>query len=214
MVPHNWCMAPEERMARGVATPLLLFIGSQPVFDGCMEHICLADRPDQYNVSWLQTFNLDKALTQRNLSLRESMMKYKDMTSVSEQISYALVDYASNLQSSLQQLDEMIANSGDGWLLGSGDWYDPCVDRQGIINTIIVFMVFFLVCAIVPFDYFLQRRTQGRGVAGAHVVAYEQVPCFKPKHVTTICAWPCAHTCMQWQNHICKGSASGKFGMW
>jgi hypothetical protein len=187
-------------MARGVATPLLLFVGSQPVFDGCMEQVCLAVKPDQYNVSWLQSFNLDKALTHRSLSLRDSMMKYKDMTSVSEQISYALADYASNLQSSLQQLDELIADSGDGWLLGSGDWYDPCVDRQGIINTIIIFMVFFLVCAVILFDYFLIRRTQGRAVACAQamLVVYKKLPCCTPEHVATICAWPCAHTTMPW----------------
>ncbi len=69
--------------------------------------------------------------------------------------------YAANFRQTLSKMDIVVAEAGDGWLLGSGSWYDPCVDRLGIFNTLVAFVVFFLLMCVVVFDYFLQRRTSG-----------------------------------------------------
>lgn len=150
----------------GVVTPMVLYVGSQPKFGKCMEEICLSDTPDQYNVSWVQSFNLDSSLATQGRSFRDVLASLD----LAELVRFGRDDYiygnltlkhAEYFQSTLQNLDGVVRNASDGWLLGSGSWYDPCVDRQGTINTIVVFAVFFLLVCVVVYDYLLQRRTSG-----------------------------------------------------
>jgi hypothetical protein len=143
---------------------MLLYVGDQPNFDTCLENICLAERPDQYNISWVQSFNLDSALSTQGRSSR-AILAGLDLANLFESPQYLLGNltyaYEENFRRTLNDLDQVVAEASDGWLLGSGSWYDPCVDRKGTINTIIVFVVFFFLICVVVFDYFLQRRTSG-----------------------------------------------------
>jgi hypothetical protein len=145
---------------------MVLYVGGQPVFDKCMEGICLAERPDQYRISWVQSFNLDSVLSKQGKGIRDALAGF-DLLQLFRQPKYLLgnltTSYAANFIQTLSNLTGIVTEASDGWLLGTGSWNDPCVDRQGTINTIIVFVVFFLLMCVVVFDYFLQRRTSGGG---------------------------------------------------
>ncbi len=125
-----------------------------------MQHICLAPEPAKYMISWLQSFNLDEALAKQNrrsfgalATQFESGMQ--DIKAVDENL------VIKNIKESLGDLRKVIEVAGDGWLVGSGSWYDPCLDRRGIINTIIVFCIFFVLVLLIVCDYFLVKKTGG-----------------------------------------------------
>lgn len=158
-IAGSWCVPPALR--KGNDTPMLLYVGGQPSFDGCMEGICLADAPEQYNVTWVSSFNLDAALASQGSS-KALAERSADPFDVIEQLRNSQVSGTLEvIAASLANLGAVIAATGDGWLLGTGAWHDPCLDRQGTINTCIMFGVFFLLATVIVCDYFLQRRTSG-----------------------------------------------------
>ena len=74
---------------------------------------------------------------------------------------FPAAEYQLAIQQTLGNLTQVVKAAGDGWLMGSGGWYDPCLDRQGIINTIILFGVFFFLVCVIVGDYLLQMKTSG-----------------------------------------------------
>lgn len=152
------------RAPTNTTVPLLLYVDGQPDFDDCMKNICVDQRPDAYGISWLQSFNLNDALAKQKLQSKTTIMN---------QLESALLDVrtldetviTASVRMALADLGAVIQGAGDGWLMGSGSWFDPCLDRLGIRNTIIAFGVFFTLVGVIIIDGIVMWTTGGEGMA-------------------------------------------------
>lgn len=168
-VPDAWCQHPEHRTQK---TPLILYVDDPPVFNDCIKQICLDPNPVNYNISWLPHFNMDQALQAQNQSSKTSDLRQLEISAILRMGEMSQENVAKSIERFLLNMRpyDVIEGAGDGWIMGRGDWFDPCVDRKGIVNTTIAFSVFGVLLLLVAADGVLQRYTGGEPT-GLHDVA-------------------------------------------
>jgi hypothetical protein len=160
-VPDPWCQHPSERDNK--TYPRILFVDTQPEFNDCIKQICVDPVPEIYQISWLPHFNMDQTLHAQKLSAKTSDVRQLETSAILDMKDMSPLNVANKIKAFLMGIDpdKAIKGAGEGWIMGSGDWFDPCVDRKGIVNTAIAYSAFGVLLLMVAADGVLQRYTGG-----------------------------------------------------
>lgn len=121
---------------------------------------CVARDPSKFNITWLPKFSFAEEL--KALGLSNTAVTLTNFY-------YGLMDVqppqdgvlAGAVRSVLGDLSRIIDSAGDGWLLGQGRWLDPCIDRQGVLWTIIMYGIFGGLLLVVLLDALRQLCSRG-----------------------------------------------------
>lgn len=111
-----------------------MYVGDRPSFDGCLASICLSSRPQDFPVRYLDRFHLFTVLTIFSPAKTRVAI---DTRTLPSQINTIVTDNTL---------------SGDGWLLGGGGYFDPCLDRSAERIVIIMYIIFGALLAVVVAD--------------------------------------------------------------
>lgn len=142
-VPRPWCAQP---LLRPPNTTYLLMVGQAPVFDTCMEQICLSRNPNSYSVRYLNTFNFNDMLAKLGLG-----SGFRDQWGAAATAGAT----AQNVSAQLPDLIQRFINTSlveEGWTLGDGSYYDPCMDRQRVKWTYVAYGLFAAGILLVALD--------------------------------------------------------------
>ncbi len=156
-IPEPWC---QPHLPNHHSTQLL-YIGNGPEFNQCMADICIAENPGEYKVRYMKTFALDQVLAKSkqspsDLVAKQSLTRKLDVNTMEELLSDVLQKLLSK-----ENFEVMLEHAGDYWVFGRGDKHDPCVDRGGVRNTIIMYAVFAAVLVVIMGDWIAQGCGQG-----------------------------------------------------
>ncbi len=124
----GWCEPQPANATDPGRNATVVYVGQKPEFDYCMEQICLAANPSSYRVRYLDTFSITAVANTM------SRAQY-----------YILLDsFLTANGSTAEMIDKSLQNkaASDAWQLGSGAYYDPCLDRSARTNVYIAYGVF------------------------------------------------------------------------
>lgn len=134
-IPSPWC---SEASRPNI---YILYVGSPPHFDACMERICISNKPLSHRIAYLSAFHWDKL---------EDGFNWGTFTTyyVDTRGGYNATSFAGTPEQLDAGIDLLVTSEFygyfdvDGWILGDGGYFDPCLDRQAAVKTGAVFGAF------------------------------------------------------------------------
>jgi hypothetical protein len=112
-----------------------MYVGGRPAFDGCMKAICLSSNPQAYQVAYTSSFDTYPAMKE----------KYERFVQTYDGIE---TDF-------LKKIDRTLATThqADTWQLGTGGYYDPCLERSASANAYILYALFAVSIIAITADF-------------------------------------------------------------